>query len=169
MKRIKNKLAGATFIAREISKNPNEFKKNLKKILESPVKEWCKIGKCEEYQWSFDDLFLGRVRWYKTSIKPDSNIINLIFDSLLNKKGCYKKTMKVTIKEYKNNKLKKKDKNIINKIRKNLETNPRIIALTTDKKTIAIYDGWHTAMAFILENKKIPVYLGLADSFKCYK
>ena len=169
MKRIKSRLVGATFIAREISKNPKEFRQNLKKILKAPQKEWCKIGKCEEYQWSFDDLFLGRVRWYETKIKPDSDIVNLIFDHLLNIKRSHKKTIMGLIEDYKKNKLKKKDKDIINKIRKNLKINPRVIALTTDKKTIAIYDGWHTAMAFILENKKIPAYLGIEDSFKCYR
>lgn len=71
--------------------------------------------------------------------------------------------------EYHHGKLKQKDKETIDGIRKSLKINPRVIMLTTDKKEFAIYDGWHTAMAFALEEREIPVFLGVADHFKCYK
>jgi len=58
---------------------------------------------------------------------------------------------------------------MIDNIRKTLKQDPKPIVLTEDQKEFAVYDGWHTILAFALENKKVHIFLGIGKFPYTYK
>lgn len=166
---INNNFVSSVFVLRHIIKNPIEYESELKNILKIPLNNKLSYGNIQEYNWSFEDIFLDSTTWKEIELNPNEIIVNRIYNSLFNQKNQKGKTLKEAIKDYNENKFSNEDMKIINTIRKKLKINPKIIVLTKDQKEYAIYDGWHTAVAFAIENKKIPAYVGIRNSFLCYK
>ena len=72
-------------------------------------------------------------------------------------------------KEYETGKMNQKFKKQIDVIRKTLSEHPRVIVLTKNCKEFSIFDGARRALAFAIEKKKIPCYVGLRSSFSALK
>ncbi|MHC1773807.1 MAG: hypothetical protein AB9834_00200 [Lentimicrobium sp.] len=166
MKLVDNKYAAATLVARQRSNSLNEFfslsieyqrlsfdrLKDIFSLLNNPV--------------HFEELFFFQVKWYEVDLVPNERIINKTFDTLLKIKGLHNYNLlqiKSILNQFPESEIEK-----VNNIRKTLSPNPRIICTTTNWKQFNLYDGWHTSLAFCLEECKIPAFVGYSNSFGFY-
>ena len=155
------------FFARVKTKNPKDFQRILKKVKAMKKEEKIDFSSSKEFEWCFNDLFYGDVKWERKTLPKNSEFINKIFQTLCSMKNGLNLTLNDTIRLYKNKKMPREERNTINRIRKTLAINPRPIVLTSNNKEYIVYDGWHTIMAFVLEDRDISVFVGKNKSFKC--
>ena len=112
----------------------------------------------------------GDIEWYKLNLNLKSKIINKIHTNLFNTNNMLGISLKDLIKKYKNKELPENHIRIINSIKSNLKE-IRIFVFS-EKNTIdeyAIYDVWHTAVAFAIKGKDILAHLGVREKFECFK
>jgi len=141
----------------------------LDKIKKMSKDEKFEVARIKKFPSTYKELFEDRdIKWFKTKLPPETDFINKIFDGrgFMQPLGIKHSDF---VKQYNSGKMSFEHRRSIDKIRKNLFTRPRVIVLTTDMKEFIIYDGGHRALAFILEGKNIPVYLGKRRSFECFK
>ncbi len=147
--------------------------KSIKSVLDRIEKmskdEKLEAARIKKFPATYKELFEDKdIKWFKTELSSETDFINKIFDS-----GGFMQPLGIKhsdfVKQYNSGKMGFNHKKSIDKVRKNLFERPRVIVLTTDMKEFVIYDGGHRALAFILEGKNIPVYLGKKSSFKCFK
>ena len=162
-------LASAVFVVREVLDDPANYDEKLNEIMRMPFEERLKLTGKTAYQWSYDDAFSDDAVWNEAELSPDANIVNRIYNSLFSVKGQLGKTLRMLMDDYSNGVMREEQMARVDAIRKTVSINPRVIVLTTDNREYAIYDGWHTALAFALEGKSIPAYVGFKESFLCYK
>jgi hypothetical protein len=170
MQPVSPALVGDIYVVRHILRtHPQEYVEALAKVQKLTKRE--KIAACgkEEFIESWDELFAGEVQWYATHLPPSALYVNRIFHELFHTKGSCGKPMEELIEDYQSGVMAASDKHIIDHIRKTLHDNPRIIALTVDEQEYVIFDGWHTAVAFILEEKPIPAFVGIANNFSLFR
>ena len=143
--------------------NYDSAKKKVKKMSK---REKMKLSLQSDFPQTWTELFENeKIDWYKTELPPSTKFVNKIFDSgkgFMTHIGLKHSEL---IKNYNSKTMSKKHRDIIDKIRKNLAENPRIIVLTKDFKEYSIFDGARRAVAFILEKKNLPVYIGKKNNF----
>lgn len=166
MKEIDNKEVQITYILRGKSKSASDFLEKRRKLLEKK-----KIRKpLIVYYNTWNDFFLKETTWYEATINPQkTKIVNNIFHSLCMTFGRLGVSFEEIVEEYKNRNLPKRDLKKIDEIRKTLSINPRVIMISNTKEHLSIFDGWHTSIAFYVENKDIPAYIGIGKDFNCLR
>jgi hypothetical protein len=169
---MKLKKVSANEVFRELILGQMEtesIKNNLDRIEEMSKDEKLEAARIKKFPATYEELFEDKdIKWFKTELSPETDFINKIFDG----KG-FMQPLGVKhsdfARQYNSGKMSLDHKKSIDKIRKSLFERPRVIVLTKDLREFVIYDGGHRALAFILEEKNIPVYLGKKSSFKCFK
>lgn len=114
------------------------------------------------------ELFLGTVEWYATELDAASQFVNRTQEQLLGSAHSCGMPVDELLAEYKHARLPAADVARIDALRAALPADPRIVVLTTDQEEYVILSGWHSALAYVLEGKPLPVYVGIADSFSCF-
>jgi hypothetical protein len=170
MDQVSPALVGDVYVARHIlATHPQDYIEALTKAQRLSKRE--KIAACgkEAFIESWDELFAGNVLWYRTALPPNTQFVNRIFDNLLHAHGSCGKPIEEVLDEYHTGAMPESDRIKIDRIRKTLHEDPRIIVLTSDEQEYVIYDGWHTALAFVLEEKPVPAFVGLAHTFSLFR
>ncbi|MFT4311825.1 MAG: hypothetical protein ACMXYF_01200 [Candidatus Woesearchaeota archaeon] len=125
-----------------------------------------KLAKQDEFPQTWNELFEDSLtEWFETELDYSTDFINKIFDSgqgFMTHIGLKHSEL---VRQYLSGKMPKEHSVKIDAIRKNLKTHPRIIVLTADFNEFSILDGARRTVAFILEKKPIPVYIGRRDEF----
>lgn len=143
--------------------NYDSAKKKVKKMSKQ---EKMKLSLQDDFPKTWTEFFEDeKTEWYKTELLPSTEFINKIFDSGKGFMTYIGQKHSELVQDYKTKKMPKEHRDIIDQIRKRLSNNPRIIVLTKDFKEFCIFDGAKRAIAFTLEKKNLPVYIGKRDSF----
>lgn len=166
MKLVNSKDVAATLIARQKYKSLNAFLDLNFKYSNMSITDLKKEFALVFNENDFDELFSNNVKWYEIDLKPSTSIINKSFDTLLNKKGLHNFNLFQV--QSIMNQFSKNEIETVDKIRHTLSSNPRVIITTTDWEEFNIYDGWHTSLAFLMENCLIPSYVGHYSDFGFY-
>lgn len=163
MKLVNNREVASILLARKRSKLLNEYDNLKVKYFDMSLcklrKEFAHLINTNE----FDELFSKKVRWYEIELNPDDCLVNMCYDTLLNTKGLHNYDLpkiKSMLHQFPRQEIR-----LIEQIRQTLSPNPRVILTTTDWEQYNIYDGWHTSLAFYLENCKLPAFVGHSNSF----
>jgi len=83
MKPVEPSIVEATHVVRKLIKNPDEYQKNLKKVLKKSRLNRIEMANSTSYKDSWDELFHGSAKWFKTVIDPNKErILNKIFNNL---------------------------------------------------------------------------------------
>jgi hypothetical protein len=169
LKKVSPEEVRGTFVVRQQGVSPDEYAAALAKVIALSPEEQAKLGRCAEYAWwSWPELFGGSVEWSETELDPGARVVNRFYDSVLRQRTSFLRSLAELIEDYEKGRIIETERALVDRIRKSLRADPRVIAVTRDSKEFAIYDGWHTAIAFALEKKPLPVYLGVARRLRCY-
>src|SRR3989344_4475582 len=151
MKKVSASEAENNFVIGQANCFPEKYATMLLKIKKMSKEEKLKIS--------------GQKELYKADLPPNTKFVNRVFDSgkgFMRSIGLKHSDLLKEYEERTKNEFRKR----INEIRANLAERPRVIVLTKDFKEFSIFDGARRALAFILENKKIPCYIGKRKSFE---
>lgn len=144
-----------------------DYEKALLKVKKMNDLEKMRVSGQDGFPETWDELFNDpETQWYKAELPPQTEIVNKIFNSSKGFLTCIGQKHSELLNDYKNNKMSKEHTGRINEIRKSLKKHPRIIVLTKDFITYSTLDGARRTLAFMLEKKKIPVYIAKRKSFK---
>jgi len=166
MKKISAKAVIDELVLGKMGVCPPDYLTKLESIKGLSIKEKMKLSNQEKFPKTWHELFEDDdTVWYESKLPFSTDFVNLILDSgkgFLTRIGLRHSEL---IKRYKDRSMDKEDKQSIDCIRKSLNPHPRIIVLTRDLKEFVIFDGAHRAVAFMLEKKSIPVFIGHQASF----
>lgn len=144
----------------------DKYDELYEKIRKMTKAERMKLAKQEPYPKTWTELFENKkTEWYKAELPPNTEFVNKIFDSGKGFMTYIGQKHTDLVKDYISKKMPAEQRRIIDGIRKNLTNHPRIIVLTKDFEEYSIFDGARRAVAFTVEKKNIPVYIGKRDSF----
>ena len=169
MKKVSASEAENNFVIGQANCFPEKYATMLLKIKKMSKEEKLKISGQKEFEKTWNELFEDKeTEWYKADLPPNTKFVNRVFDSgkgFMRSIGLKHSDLLKEYEERTKNEFRKR----INEIRANLAERPRVIVLTKDFKEFSIFDGARRALAFILENKKIPCYIGKRKSFSTLK
>src|SRR3989344_82904 len=168
MKKVNSLIVKTDFVIGQ-AKFP-DYKSALAEVRKLSEREKIALSGQQDFQETWNELFNDdTTQWFETDLPPTTDFVNKIFDSgkgFMRSIGLKHSDL---LKEYKSGKINKKFKKQIDTIRKTLSPKPRIIVLTKDFKEYSIFDGGRRALAFILEKKNVPCYVGQRKKFSALK
>jgi hypothetical protein len=162
MQRISNYDGKQILFSRMTSKSSKEYFLNLNKTYNTiPIE-------LSSWSWSLEEIIDPKTEWFQTVVSGEK-LYNGLYRSICNTYGFYNKEKPISVKEIATQfeKFPKKDKLIIKKLQNKYCEKIPIIAITTNKKQFYIYDGFHAAIARILNKKQINLVFAYKKKYDC--
>ncbi len=144
----------------------DDYEKAREKVRCLSKTEKMTLAQQSDFPNTWKELFEQDTEWFKAELPPNTEFVNKIFDSgkgFMTHIGLKHSEL---MKMYKDKTMSKEHRTTIDKIRKKLAEHPRVIVLTKDFKEYSIFDGARRALAFMFENKPLPVFIGQRKSFQ---